>query len=367
MATPRIQIPAPPVTPAPFGLLSAALVLDDLTGTRGLGIEYQSPACGVTVYDAAGVCAPDPDFGTLSVDVDATGRATITQSGAPVNASYTIDWGDGTFWDGAVADGAEYDAYDEPGDYTVLVSDDRHGYVATVTVAVEDGAPSGPFDADVAFSKHATDGVSWVQGDPAALYHLFQCNPVGMTEADFTEAARAAFRLGEPGAIERLLAHGLARSDDAVDLTVSSPVHPIRALAEGLAYAGARYGGTPVVHASPALVTVLDHYGLIEQVGTRLQTKTGALVVSGGGYDRLYGPRTDVADDATVQVPGDGHAWLYVTGQVVVRRAPVVEVGPVMDRAPGAVNVRAALVERLAVVTSECVAAAALVDLYGGL
>lgn len=368
MANPRTYVEAPPVTPLPYGLLSAALVLDDLDGTRGLGVHYEPAFCGA-VLDTTGACEDPVDFGEVSISVDAAGEATITADDAPAGGTYTIDWGDDTTADVATPDGAEH-TYADAGDYVVLITDDTHGFVATVTVTVEDGEVSGPFVVDAGFAKVPTDGVDLVDGAPFTLYHLFRCSQVGMPEAEFAERARAAMRLGEGRALERVtgsqLPLGYSDGVDrmgAVDLTPTpgTGVSPARAVAELEKYAAANYGGVPVIHVPRDVGSLLGTAGTILRSGARLETVQGAATASGGGYDVLQGPATDPSDPSTAIPAGPGEAWAYVTGQVVVRRSPTIEVGPLMSRTP-AINVASALVERLAVVTWECITAAILVD-----
>ena len=145
MANPRTYVEAPPVTPLPYGLLSAAVVLDDLEGTRALGVHYEPGYCG-PVYDSTGACQDPVDFGTLSVSVDNTSLATITADGNPLPATYTIDWGDDSTSSSSDPDGDTHD-YAAPGSYIVLITDDTHGYRALVTVTVTDAQATGPFDA----------------------------------------------------------------------------------------------------------------------------------------------------------------------------------------------------------------------------
>jgi hypothetical protein len=274
MARPRVLVEAPPVTPLPYGLLSAALVLDDLEGHAQLGVEYEPEACGV---------------------------AQITRA------------------------------------------------------ACEDEAAD--------FSEGIT-GIPIIEGDPFTLYQLFTCRPVGV---DLEARARSALRLGEQRGVEAAVAERLPLALGAVDLTPTpgTAVHPVTGLGILEKFAGAQYGGVPTIHVPRDAGAGLFAYGatLRSSNGARMETGQGALVASGGGYSTLAGPPTDVEDPETVQAAGDGEAWLYVTGQVVVRRAPNSEVIPLtMNRAPGvATNDAMVLTTRSYVATWECVTGAVLV------
>lgn len=367
MANPRTYVEAPPVTPLPYGLSSAALVLDDLEGNAALGVHYEPSFCG-PAEDSRGACQDAPDFGTISVSVSSAALATLTAAGEPTGTTYTIDWGDDTLADTATLDGQTH-TYAAPGAYVVHITDNRLGYVATVTVTVTAGQATGPFAADAGFAKIPHEGIPLVDGEPFNLYHLFRCQAVGAI-GDMQDRARAALRLGEGRALERvtaqMLALGFTDGTDrvpAVDLTPTpgTAVHPAVGVALLEEFAGDQYGGVPVLHTGRRAGSLLGTAGTIIRNANRLETVQGAIVAAGGGYTRLVGPPTDLQDPTTVQPAGPGQAWLYVTGTVVIRRAPVIEVGPVMSRTP-ATNVAEMLAERPHVVTWECITGAVLVD-----
>lgn len=78
MASPREFVEAPPVTPLPFGLLSAAVVLDDLNGHRQMGVQYEPAACG-DVHETRAAC----DTEAAAFDEDHTGVPLVV--GDPFN------------------------------------------------------------------------------------------------------------------------------------------------------------------------------------------------------------------------------------------------------------------------------------------
>lgn len=362
MANPRTYVEAPPVTPLPYGLLSTAVVLDDLTGTKALGIEYEPAYCG-PAYDSLGACQDTPDLGTIEVNVDDTGFAVLSATGFPAG-EYRIDWGESDLsWETSAAlDGRSY-GYAAPGTYTVVVTSEN-GYRAVIPVTVEDATATGPFTGDPFYARVASEGIDLVDGEPFNLYHLFRCAPLGQGgEARFQERARTALRLGEQRALERVTGSLLAADTDGVDLTptygVATPLVEGIALLEG--WSAANYGGVPVIHLPRSAGTVLGRR--LERVSGHLETIQGSLVASGGGYDRLQGPGGDAAPAAAA-----GEAWLYVTGQVVIHRGDTEDVGPILDSATGGrLNVWSALVERPYTSTWECITGAVLVDLYGSL
>ncbi|UQS95166.1 hypothetical protein Pam4_23 [Pseudanabaena phage Pam4] len=346
---PRIYVEAPPVTPLPFGLFSTATVIDDPSPRWLFGTEYQPDNCG-DVYDTAGACTP---LGTLTVEVDAARGATLTSDAATGLGSYTVAWGDGETdtVPGADLNGSTH-TYAADGTYDVTVTGPR-GYSATVTdLAVTNGATTAATDATVSTGdKTTTEGLpDLVLGEAFAVYHNFVCRPVG---TDLLERARAALRLGEGRAVERVWAQQMASTATDVTPTPGTPLDLVDGLALLEQYAAENYGGVPVLHVPRGATTRLAAHGAVDRYGTRIETPQGAFVASGGGYTGESGPGAD----ATA-----GQAWLYVTGQVTVRRAPVIEATAIKTSGAGASNDFRALVERPYVVTSECVSAAVLVN-----
>lgn len=345
---------APPVTPLPFGLFSAALVIPDTEGRFLMGGQYQPEACG-SVYDTEGICGTT-DFGTASVAVGTTRNATLTVTGAPMNSDYSIDWGDGTVTASSNPD-ADTHTYSADGAKVITITDDRSGYHAEIDVTVTNTATSTGTGI-VTFQKIDTDGIPIVPFHPFALYHLFRCRAVGGGWTGGEDRARRSLELGEQRGAERVMAQLLARDPDTVDLTPAvgavSPVDGI-ALLEG--WSAANYGGVPVIHIARSVGSVLSALAVVQRATggqQRLETRQGALIASGGGYGPGWAPETD--PDVALTAPGAGEAWLYVTGQVVVRRAASSTVTRVSQ--PSLTNEFTALAERPYAVGWECGAAA---------
>ena len=277
MASPREFVEAPPVTPLPFGLLSAAVVTDDLTGHRQMGVQYEPAACG-QVYETRAAC-----------DTEA----------------------------------AAFDAVDP-------------------------------------------EGIPLVVGDPFNLYSLFVCNPVGLGPERLRAKAGETLTLGEGRGVEHALSARLPLAAGAVDLTpggaAGDALHVIDGLAVLEGWSSRYYGGVPTIHVPRGVGTILSSLGGHQRVQSRLETKQGALVASGGGYYDLAGPPTGAGNPETIQVAGAGEAWLYVTGTVAVHRAPTADVTPlIMDRGlgnAGATNTAIVLATRPYVVTWECITGA---------
>jgi hypothetical protein len=282
--------------------------------------------------------------------------ATLTVTGEP-EGLYSIEWGDES---DPVAttdpDGATH-TYGADGTY-VLNLIGPGGYVAQVVVVVTNGVDADPVDADVSTNQLlATDGISVVEsGAPFVVYNLFRCRmPAGGVQQGLARA-QAALRLGEQRAVERVFAHQLATHPDAVDLTPTpgTAVHVVDAVARLEEWSGARYGGVPVIHSPLGMVVRLGATGLVERQGARLETKLGSPVAAGAGYGEgvLAGPSGAPAPDA-------GEAYLWVTGQVVVRRTPNIEV-PVTPELTDSHNQFLAVAQRPYVITTECIVGAIL-------
>lgn len=349
-----VYVEAPPTTPLPFGLLSAALVVDDPDDRFLLGSQYEPGYCG-PAYDSTGVCDRNT-FGTLSVSVGTTRDATTTASGFPVGGTFSVDWGDGNTGQGSDPDGLTH-TYAANGTYIVVVTDDRNGYTASASVAVANGSASGPDAATVGFSKIASDGISIVQGHPFYLYHLLRCRALGSWDRVETRS-RDALRLGEQRAVERVLADLLARDADVVDLTPGGTAqNPVDGLALLEGWSAANYGAVPVIHVPRAVGTILCAIGGVRRGtgGTTLETAQGALVASGGGYGTLYEPTSGAG---ALPAPDAGESWLYVTGTVTARRSPVIEVRQQANTQGGVNGEVYALAERPYDLAWECITGA---------
>lgn len=162
-------------------------------------------------------------------------------------------------------------------------------------------------------SKTITDGIPYIEGVPFAVYHLFECRPVGGD--DLIARARASFTLSESRAVEEWFSNFIVQHPDAVDLTpATGAVVPIDGLGLLEQWAGQNYGGTPVIHADRDVATLLAATGVIARSGTRLETTLGSRVSAGGGYNLL--------DPGQGDTPV-GSAWMYVTGAVGFWRSSI--------------------------------------------
>lgn len=198
------------------------------------------------------------------------------------------------------------------------------------------------------------DRLDLVTGDPFVVYKGVECEDM---HDDDTVWARRSLEASEHIAVEEGWMAIMANSSPT-DLTpASGPVTVEQGVAILEGYAAANYGGTPVLHMSRMVTSLAASAdALWHNAQFDMYTKQGALVANGGGYEINLAPGGGEA--------AAGTAWIYVTGAVVVTRAPVNAV-----RALGAgegLNLQRALAERPVAVTGECILAAVNVDLFFG-
>ena len=343
----RQNVPSLPVTPRPFGLSSAAVVIDMSDPHEAMGVEYEPEACAARVHTTIAACQADNRaLGTVSISVDNTSLATVTAADVPAG-SYTVDFGEGDPVAATPLNGATHD-YTAPGVYTVVITG-PDGWTASGQVTVTDATATGPFALDVGYVKIADTEVPLVTADPIALYHLFRCKRVGRT--DFTDRAQAAMRLGENAAIEEAYETSHL-APEAVNLTPAGGAVEIRdAVAILERYAAKNYPGVPTIHLPVDAAVLAIARDVVDQKADRLFTVLNSPVAAGAGYGSAIGPGGATA--------AAGEAWAYVTGAVMVRKSPA-EVTETMALSP-ATNEFSALVERTVTVSHECITAAVLV------
>jgi hypothetical protein len=180
----------------------------------------------------------------------------------------------------------------------------------------------------------------WVPAVEGAVMGGVQCSNVGLDRDDMKAEVARVFALAEGKGVEQLLLYNRfverANGSDEVgpewdaptDLTPSSDVSLMVALALLEGHAAANYAGVPTIHMPRAAATMLEGNGLIVWEGDLAYTKNKSKVAMGGGYD-----------DEDMLASG---AWtMYATGAVYVERAEDIGVHdyPIL---PGFVTAQAA-------------------------
>lgn len=347
MALAPIYVPVTTSEPAKYNLLDT---FKPETGPKEAfygGLQFESDFCGVA-RPFTSACATPPDLGSIEVSVDTASVATITSTGLP-DGTYRIVWGDGDETAAEPEQLNETHDYTAAGDgtYTVQVYGNNIGVYAEVEVVVTNGVATGPFAADAYEVKVVEDGTSYVTGDPFSIYHIFQCRLIGNdnVEERAKERALRSLDLGASRAVEE--GFQTVFGTGAVDLT-ATPTDPVKSLGILEQYAGANYGGRPVIHMDRLMATRLLDKGVIDRVDGHLETGLGSIVVAGAGYD---------ANASLPAAPGAGNDWMYATGNVRIWQSPKTTIsGLVLDNPYD--NQFKSLAERVYIPTYECFHAA---------
>lgn len=365
MAVNRLYIDAPEGPILPFGILSVAPMSLESDPHFALGVEYESDNCASTNV------APDPCVITGTNEVQ---TATIT--GAPTGGTYTLSfWGYTTtplaFNAAPATVQAALEALPnvEPGDITVTGTASALTFTfggqwqyenvpqitatgsftggttpaintATTTPGVRGGA------------KTVTAGGGALTFDPFSLYTIRGCSG----PADFARATTRAtrgFNAAEQRGIEASLWARWTAVGAGVTNLGSTAVDNVQGLGLVEYWAAQNYGTVPVIHMPRDLTTVLAQKGALERHGNKMETKQGALVVSGGGYGKT-GP------EAAAAVAGQ--AWIFVTGKVGLRASRMEAKGPFLVQNP-LDNSHYTLVERTYVADTDCILAAIRVNM----
>lgn len=346
---PSMFVAAPALTPIRYGLLDAALVIEETDPHFQQGTEYEPDYCGPS-FQTPAMCQPVA-LGTASLAVTNVRGATVTLAGTPAG-TYTVNWGDGssgTF----TAPGSLAHTYAADGRYTIVVTGPG-GYYSTITQQVTNGTVVGATGMPVSGSgKTTVDGVPIVTGHPFNVYNLQSCRAVGQIGESRARAERS-LTLGEGRAVEAAMQTLIAPA--AVDIT---PAGTAVDIGDGLAileqYAGHNYGGAATFHMTRAMATILAGRYLIDKDSGRLETVLGSLVAAGGGYTGAAGP----------SAPAAGAGWMFATGTVVLRRGRVFSTDPTLGRSgSGYLNDFSTLAERPYVGSWECFAVG--VEVKGG-
>lgn len=165
------------------------------------------------------------------------------------------------------------------------------------------------------------DGIPTAIASPIIVYGGFTCRSVGITDALLDGYARARLSAGEVAGVE-------SRLWSAVDNSLTDGAHILSTTAVSLTAAvglieewfGARYGGTPVIHAPRRLGALAGQKVLAIRDKSKMVTTLGS-TWSFGNY-----PGTAPAGQT-------GPLWLVASGQVQVRRSDVTVLGSTMQTA----------------------------------
>lgn len=343
---PSQAIAAPPLAPAPNGLLSVVQVVDDgdrfLNGVRwapepcGTGALFD-PSCGVTVNEQQTLTATGPPTsGTFTLTFDGADTAaldfdsTAAEVQAALEALPNIAVGD------VIVSGG-------PVNTTPIVVTFRGAYAGTdvplmTSVDTFDAGDVGAATTlAVAAGKSTTlnrgaAGEAW----PVAVLFEDVCSTFGWQAAEYQARARRGLARIASWRVEREFWTGAFIDDnanlanDAGATTVGGGAltadRALEELVQGLADAAVGLG---VIHARPAIVERWVRMQAVRPLTTganagKLATGTGHLVVAGTGYTGS-GPAGQVVGATE---------WAYATDPLVVLRGGVMMTPPDPPAAP---------------------------------
>jgi len=213
--------------------------------------------------------------------------------------------------------------------------------------------PTDPPDPGPATEKNIPTGLEEVTGKPFVLYDAVSCYPMsGRTESELLSLAAESLTAGEQAKLEeKFWAYIRA---NAVAIAPTAPATSW-SMTLGLGVLEHRlaefYGGLGVIHAPRYTMAAAASVMLTRVVGDQLLDPADNVWAFGAGYD-ANGP---IGSDPAPA----GQAWMYATGPVVLRRAPITHQAAFDQRT----NERRALAERSYVLTVECPAFAVLVQI----
>lgn len=357
MPMPKVIIEAPPITPLPYGILSAAVVRDPQDPHESAGVTWEPQFCG----PARGTLAACYTSSSLiNVNVNVSRQASLS-GGSPPPGRYDINWGDGNSDLDVDNDDvlSATNTYAADGDYTVTVTphagDDLSRFTGTpVEITVTNGENSGPFALNYTYidAKITDERADWAVAQPFTVYTISTCRLPGTVDRE--AYATRALGLGEGRGIEEGL--GLWFSDpdaDAEVLESGDATSAVVALAWLEQYAGENYGGVATIHMTRAVASVLLTAYALEARDGKLYTRLGNLVIAGSGADYPGIPDGESTED--------GETFMFATGTVVVTRGAV-NTSPAVISTGGEIdNEYSVLAERIVSVGYECFLAAAKV------
>lgn len=161
---------------------------------------------------------------------------------------------------------------------------------------------------------YAAGGPNLITGDPFVVRSDLECAPVGLTNDQLRQWLVERLKAGEQATVERMFSDGLNGLTPSLRgaTTLAASTSLVKAIGTLEAWLYARYGLPGVLHIPAAAASSLVSGGALVQQGNVWKTALGTLV-SFGNYSGT-GP--------AAEAPAAGSAYIYITGQVTVWRAP---------------------------------------------
>lgn len=341
---PYAHVPGPPeAPPSPYGLFTAATMLEDLRAPATAGIQYEVD-CSTDLIVWPGPCPiPTGEVLTRSVTVRLEGRRTESgytvtafaseESGAVVELAVTVV--SGTFTETAMVvtgtNGTAIYSGTEPASGTIqVVAGGTDTGQLPLTQSLDDGSiingyiPVITFDVtvevDPAPPKSHPPSRHTVTADAFTLVAVEECSLVGYSMTELQGFASRNLRENEQRWVERVVWEGaygnspsltgcepeLPAGDTAVDV--------ITAVSLAEEWYGRNLNGRGVLHGSNALAALAKSNELTDRYGVKYTTPLGHSWAFGDGYQRTGPPGSTT---------GDNEAWMFVTGPVTIRRTAI--------------------------------------------
>lgn len=366
---PHTGVPAPVLNPTRYGLYAAATVIDEPHGMWEYGTVWDDstncthgglwqPCCSEFEGTPSVACRPVG----VTVQITATPQE---GGGALLTAVATDDWTGpavsmnvnvtGLTAAGLASDGVPVElgvvgSCDDEYPFTVTSPGPPAANASGTVVVGEDCTGTGTAFFEVCLPEPNVDKAfstqTFVFADPFVVYDGRICP--NLTEAQLRASAEARLGFSEQRQVEQQFWRGPTNTHlagpDTVVLNGGIAVSPAMGIALLEGYLADHYLGIGVIHTPRYTAGLLNRELQIAYdlgIGPTLGTSLGTQYVFGAGYPTT-GP-DGVAAPA-------GHAWAYATGQVVVRRSPLV-VNAARDRNTGCIT---ALAERTVVVGTQC-------------
>lgn len=346
---PSQAIAAPPLAPAPNGLLSVVQVVDQRDGRFVNGVTWApepcgtgalfDPSCGVGVLNERqqlAVTGGPPEGGTFTLTFSGQTtaaipfNATAAQVAAALSALSNIGPGNVTATGGpfpgtaivvefvGAMRGANQPQMTAADTFTKALGDP--GDVTVTTLQEGSGGPTKDVD-----RNRGAAGSAW----PVLVVFDDVCSTVGWRSAEYQARARRGLARVASWRVERELWTGALIDDnpnlsgDAGTTVPGGPYAPERALDELVQALADTAVGAGVIHARPYIIERWTENGKVKPLMSgpnagKLATGTGHLVVAGTGYTGT-GPAGQ-AVGAT--------EWAYATDPLVVLRGDVVITPP---------------------------------------
>lgn len=179
----------------------------------------------------------------------------------------------------------------------------------------EGGEPVDPIGLPKTFDPGGGVG----EAEPFTVYSSYVCSPAGHPDPEDYAQGQALARLlsREEARVEQALWTGdLGNVGFAAGAVPADGTGAAAPLVEAVAslewWLGAVYGSLGVIHMSRPAALLAIKQGVVERVGSSLQTVLGTPVVAGAGYP---GTGPDGGD------PGEGEAYLYATPALIGYRS----------------------------------------------